>query len=251
MGEGVKDSSKIAFQIVFYYFGKIFFMLNGSQLFALAMPHIGEKYILGSIAPKNDKNYNGPWDCAEFASWLVYQVSGRLYGCANNFGEPSGADAYSGYWARDAAKLGTKISVQEAAGTRGAALVRLAGKDLIGHVAISNGAGKTVEAHSTKTGVIVGNISNRRWDFGVLVPWINYEKLTDLEIREPGKIYRYKNPQEYEEKTKEIQKALGLDPDGFFGLKTFTAVRDFQRVSGLVADGEVGFLTAAKLGITL
>lgn len=226
-------------------------MINGSRLLDLALPHIGEKYVLGVIVPKDDKDYSGPWDCAEFASWLVFQLSGRLYGCANNYGDPSSADAYSGFWARDAEKYGTKISVEEAAGTRGAALVRIAGKNLIGHVAISNGTGKTIEAHSSKTGVIIGNISNRRWDFGVLIPWINYEKISDPEIKPAGKIYRYKNPPEYDDKVKEIQKALGLKPDGFFGAKTFAAVREFQRLSGLLADGEVGFLTAAKLGITI
>ncbi len=39
--------------------------------------------------------------------------------------------------------------------------------------------------------------------------------------------------------------------DGIFGAKTTTAVKYFQRVNGLTADGIVGKATAAKLGITL
>lgn len=230
-------------------------MQQGAQLYEIGISHIGEKYVLGAVVPKDDKEYSGPWDCAEFASWLVYQVSGRLYGCADNFGDPSGADAYSGFWARDARKLGVIITTEQAAVTKGAALLRIGGKDLIGHVAISNGAGKTIEAHSTKTGVIKGHISGRRWDFGVLVPWLVYEANSSLLPKGPinsiGKIYRYENPPTFDNKVKEIQKALGMKPDGFFGQKTFSAVRDFQRVSGLVADGEVGQMTASKMGITI
>ena len=39
-----------------------------------------------------------------------------------------------------------------------------------GHIAISDGGGGTVEAHSTKAGVIASTISGRRWDMGILIP---------------------------------------------------------------------------------
>lgn len=226
-------------------------MTDGDKLYDLATLHEGEKYILGSIAPKNDPLYEGPWDCAEFASWLVFQLSGKLYGCADNSGNPSGADAYSGFWARDARKLGIIITVAQAASTRGAAVIRVAGPDLIGHVVISDGKGGTIEAHSSKMGVIHSSLSFRRWDFGVLIPWLTYFENEGTQIKKPGKIYRYEIPVKYEKKVEEIQKALGIRPDGYFGPKTFNAVKGFQRNSGILADGEVGQITAAKMGITL
>lgn len=227
--------------------------MTGQQLYQLGLPHVGQKYVFGVVVPKNDKDYDGPWDCAEFASWLVYQLTGRLYGCANNNGDPAGADAYSGFWATDANKIGKKISVEEAIRTPGAALIRIAGKNLIGHVAISNGHGGTVEAHSTKTGVITSTASGRRWDYGALVPWIDYTAGPNVvPIQKPtGKIYRYTTPMMFDEKIKKIQEALGLKADGWYGPKTYNAVKAFQVKASLVADGEVGPNTAAKLNLSL
>lgn len=228
-------------------------MPTGHELLKLAGQHVGEKYALGAIVPKDYKEYSGPWDCAEFASWLVYQLTGKLYGCAYNQGDPHGADAYSGFWVRDASRLGKKITVQQAAQIPGAVIIRIAGPDLIGHVVISNGAGGTIEAHSTKAGVISSSLNNRRWDFGVLVPWIEYKLLNPEHppIIKPGKVYRWTNPMMKADKIKEIQTALSITADGYYGPKTFNAVRVFQRNESLVADGEVGPNTAARLGISI
>lgn len=227
--------------------------MTGDQLFKLAVPHQGEKYVLGTIAPKDYPGYDGPWDCAEFASYLVYQLSSRLYGCANNNGNPRGADAYSGFWARDAIKLGEKISLDQAAKIRGAVVLRIAGDDQIGHLVISDGAGSTIEAHSTKAGVIASTLHGRRWDFGVLVPWIKYSILDAAHpsLKKPGRIFRWTKPMMWDDKIKEIQRALGIRPDGYYGPKTYNSVKAFQRNVNLVADGEVGPLTASKLGITI
>ena len=70
-------------------------------------------------------------------------------------------------------------------------------------------------------------------------------------LARPAKIYRYVKPMMYAEKIKEIQRVLGVKPDGWYGAKTFNAVRVFQRNENLVADGEVGPQTAARLGISL
>jgi N-acetylmuramoyl-L-alanine amidase len=47
-------------------------MATGAQLLALAETRIGEKYVNVQV-PKDNPKWHGPWDCAEFASWLVYQ----------------------------------------------------------------------------------------------------------------------------------------------------------------------------------
>lgn len=48
---------------------------------------------------------------------------------------------------------------------------------------------------------------------------------------------------------KAVQRALGITPDGNFGPKTEAAVKLFQADQGLVADGLVGRMTRAALGI--
>jgi len=49
------------------------------------------------------------------------------------------------------------------------------------------------------------------------------------------------------EAVKEIQQALGIQADGFFGAKTEQAVKEFQAAQSLDADGVVGPRTRAKM----
>ena len=42
------------------------------------------------------------------------------------------------------------------------------------------------------------------------------------------------------EEVKAVQKSLGLNPDGYFGLETEQAVKEFQVKQGYTADGVVG-----------
>ena len=98
--------------------------VRGERILQLGRKHIGEPYVLGSLAPKDNPKWRGPWDCAEFASWLAFQAAGVLYGCASDSADPASADAYTGYWARDAEALGVKISIEQAMRTPGAAVLR-------------------------------------------------------------------------------------------------------------------------------
>ena len=54
-------------------------MPSGSDLLKKAATHVGEQYLLGVVVPKDNAQWKGPWDCAEFASWCVFQAAGRLY----------------------------------------------------------------------------------------------------------------------------------------------------------------------------
>lgn len=49
------------------------------------------------------------------------------------------------------------------------------------------------------------------------------------------------------EKVKAIQRALGIEEDGIFWIKTEDAVKEYQRTHGLVADGIVGDKTWARM----
>jgi N-acetylmuramoyl-L-alanine amidase len=232
---------------------------EGSRILKLAIRHLGEKYILGALAPKNNPGWKGPWDCAEFASWLTFQVSSTLYGCDKSSGDPATADAFTGYWARDAKAKGERIPVEQAARIPGAAVLRIPQAGAIGHIVISDGKGGTIEAHSTKSGVIESTLTNRRWDIGILVHGILYnEGLNTSILNKPTiAIYRLKNPHMKGKTVKDIQRALndaGFDCggiDGDFGPQTQAAVVSFQLTCGLIADGEVGAITAKRLGIKL
>lgn len=231
--------------------------VSGENVLRLARKHVGQKYVLGVAVPKNNPQWTGPWDCAEFLSWIIYQAAGILYGCNKVSGDPATAEAYTGYWQADVVKRGIKVSVERAARTPGAAVLRIPQAGASGHIVVSDGSGGTVEAHSTKRGVIESTLANRRWDTGVLVPGVLYKEGSErVDVAPPqGEIYRLTRVRMTGPKVKLIQRALkeaGFDPggiDGEFGPMTQAAVVAFQVSRGLVSDGEVGSRTAKALGI--
>ena len=232
-------------------------MPTGDGILARARAHIGEKYEHG-IAPKDDPDWKGPWDCAEFASWLVFQESGVLYGCPDDVA-PAKSDAYTGRWQEDSARKGLRIPVEQAAATPGAMLLRYppSGGGM-GHIAVSDGRGGTVEAMGRRYGVLKGQVAGRRWDTGVLVPGVDYAA-SGRRVPTPGPavLFARNLPNMGGEAVKAIQRALkakGFDPsgiDGDFGEATAQAVQAFQEAQGLVPDGEVGPETAKLLGVNL
>lgn len=236
-------------------------MASGQGLVERAKRHIGEKYILGSRAPKDDPNWRGPWDCAEFISWLVYQEAGVLYGCDNNKGEPHKADAYTGYWKRDAENSGIRVSPEKAKGTVGGILLRYppVAKKGVGHIVLSDGRGGTIEAMGSRYGVKAGKVDGRgTWQAGILLPEITYDGSDEsMEVSGPSHLFALNAPNMSSSAVKGIQEALkakGFDPgeiDGEFGQKMLEAVVAFQEAQGLVVDGEVGEETAELLGINL
>jgi N-acetylmuramoyl-L-alanine amidase len=230
--------------------------MTGDNIVLLGDKHVGEPYAVGAKVPKDDANYKGPWNCTEFVSWLYYQTFGILYGCAENNGDPGGEDGYSGYWARDAHALGQIITIEEAKATPGAAILRFAGNGDVGHVAVSDGNGGTVEAHGKNDGITNSVVDGRRWDMGVLVPGVTYKPNPIMPYRPPSiTVYRLTHPNMVSTEIARIQAALkrrGFDTDGIdniFGELTFQAVKLFQDSVGLNPDGEVSALTAAALDI--
>lgn len=236
-------------------------MSDGAKMLTLAESRISEKY-LNVLVPKNDPDWHGPWDCAEFVSWLVYQVSDKLYGCVDNSANPATVEAYTGAWKRDAATLGNKIPWQDAAGIVGAILLRYPpAPGSMGHIVVSDGQGGTVEAMGKKWGVCRGKATGRAWDTGLLVPWLNYGNVTPgpaaASVAAPTLLYAIGRAGMKADVVKDIQRALataGFSPgpiDGDYGHNTTAAVAAFQTVKGLVVDGQVGTQTAKALGVTL
>lgn len=233
-------------------------MHTGEELFAKALTYKGLPYVLGVLVPKGNENYRGAFDCAEFASYVLYQVSGIAYGWANDKGAPNGADAYTGFFARDAEQLGIKISIEEAMATRGAYLLRIGGDGLIGHIVFSDGNGGTMEANCTKYGLIQSTAQGRRWSIGIKVPGIEYTTANTLpgSPHEAPEVIFVTDPFLAGDKVVKIQQALlnkgyHVIVDGKYGPGTSAVVKMFQITHQLVADGEVGPQTATALGVSL
>ena len=230
---------------------------SGAGMLRLAREHIGEEYRNIQI-PKDNARWKGPWDCAEFMSWLVYQEAGILYGCVDNQANPKTADAYTGSWKIDVERFGKRVSVEEAAATVGGIVLRYPpGAGKMGHIAMCDGKGGTVEAKGRRYGVVADKVHGRKWDSGVLIPGISYESGLTMAVVPPEVVYAPGAPNMVKAIIIRIQEALkvrGFDPgeiDGDFGPITQAAVAAFQEAEGLVVDGEVGPETAKALGISL
>jgi hypothetical protein len=221
----------------------------------VALRHVGEPYVLGARVPMASRRWRGPWDCAEFASWCLYRATGVLYG-VKPADDPVRADAYTGWWIDQARRDKAIVPLELAVRTRGAFLLRAAAKNWLGHIAISDGRGGTVEAHSSKSGVIRGRVEQRRWDYGVIVSGVKAVAGAGLPaVKVRAQTLRLTRPMMKGTLVRQVQRVLrdaGYAPgpvDGEYGPQTAHAVQQYQAAHGLVADGEVGPLTLRKMGI--
>lgn len=232
-------------------------MATDTQLLNLAESRVGEKYV-NVLVPKDNGNWHGPWDCAEFVSWVVFQAVGKLYGCTDDHGNPATTEAYSGAWVRDA-ENGTLIKTDRAAAnnTPGVILIRrppMAGS--MGHIALTDGKGGTVEAAGTGLGVCRKKVEGRDWDYFCKIPDVDYNASgAAVPVKPLPYLLKLTHPNMEGDVVKSVQNALeaaGFDPgdiDGVYGPHTVSAVYAFQRMNRLVADGVVGPATAKKLGV--
>lgn len=137
--------------------------MTGADLVQQALSHLGEAYQLGAAADLEDPDYAGPWDCADFVSWCVYQTFGVKLGLT------SAGHPYSGAWINWAEEPANSVSLEQAFQTAGAILVRRAHHYGAGHVAISDGGGGTIEARGARYGVVRAKGRGRIWDLGGVI----------------------------------------------------------------------------------
>ncbi|WP_323379154.1 C40 family peptidase [Pyxidicoccus xibeiensis] len=119
-----------------------------------ALSQAGDRYIFGAEVNLNDKNPKA-FDCSELVQWAAHQAGVSI---------PDGTMNQLPH----VKNKGTTISVAEALRTRGALLFRP------GHVAISLGDGRTIEAKGSAYGVGIFSAHNRGWTTGALVPGLKY-----------------------------------------------------------------------------
>jgi len=230
-------------------------MATGKQIVELAETKLGQQYVFGARVPLDNRAWSGPWDCAEYCSWVVYQAAKFIYGCTDDSEPPAIADPYTGSWKRDVLSLGIQISVGEAAVIKGAMLLRRSANS--GHIAISNGDGDTtLEARGRLYGVVRYVISGRTWDYGVLVPGVEYDRTRAPSTYQSPFIVRNTPAGRFSGfAVTDVQRRLanlgllGGAPTGVYDDKTEVAVRDYQISRGLTPDGELTTETAQQLGI--
>lgn len=119
---------------------------------ALALQQAGKRYVYGAYASPSNPNPTA-FDCSELVQWCCERVG--IKGCPRT-------STQQRQWCQSG---GTAISVQSAINTKGALLFAN------GHVAISLGNGKTIEAMDAALGVRQGNATgNRGWIAGGKIP---------------------------------------------------------------------------------
>lgn len=122
---------------------------SAAQFVAIALAQLGDSYVYGAETSASDPNPNA-FDCSELVQWALART---------------GITFTDGSSAQIAAC--TPISVEQAIKTRGALLHHP------GHIAISLGDGKTIEAANSRVGVVSYNAAGRFTDAG-LVPGLRY-----------------------------------------------------------------------------
>lgn len=225
-----------------------------------------------SLLAAKRKQYPGYYLAADFESQLGHKVHdcvGLIKGYRWCDGPEDGTPAYIG--AQDVAVAG----LYRQCGAKGDILSMPDEPGVcvfmgnMGHVGVYIGGGRVIEAMGHAYGVVETRLQGRGWAFWGKPDWIDYGEgapaagntshtsVAGAGIR-PSYFYRVALPLL---KTGmvcgEVRTAQRLlialrylpagEDDGEFGPKTFKAAQDFQRVRGLLADGEIGGDTWSEL----
>lgn len=132
------------------------------KLADLLLAQKGDKYVFGSEANRTDPNPEA-FDCSELIEWGMESLG---------FGDfPDGSMNQRAFCERE----GKKLTVSTAIHLRGALLFRDISVNGVGHVALSLGNGKTIEARGSDYGVGVFSATEGRvWTSGATIPGLDY-----------------------------------------------------------------------------
>lgn len=208
-----------------------------------------DEYEMGGAAvPGTPSNQTREWDC----SGLVYTKLQEL-----GIDSPRSSTEQLAWCEEN----NTIISLERGIQTRGALLLRKKKTgETYGHVAVSLGDGRTIEALGEDWGVgIFSATSNRTFSHAALVPGLIYGKTRvppaqtgpATPARPPGRptLRRGSRGSDVEFLQQTLEE-FGYDPgpiDGIFGSRTERAVKDFQTAKRLLVDGIVGKQTWGAL----
>lgn len=135
-------------------------MVTADDIVIEALTQTGKRYVFGAEANPLDPDPNA-FDCSELVEWAC-----RRLGVA--FPDGSGPQIA----ACEAA--GTVIPRADAVRTRGALLFRRPTPNRSGHVAISLGDGRTIEAMDPARGVRIGDGKRPGFELGAMIPGVTY-----------------------------------------------------------------------------
>lgn len=127
-------------------------MTQRDQFVAAMLSRVGYRYHDG---PTRCTGADGYFDCSGLQAFGLVQSGAR----------PAGYCGDSATMAADVHNAGTVLTRDQARATRGAWAIRSRNNSIIpgvGHIVCSLGDGRTVEAHSTASGVIVGTFDGNR-----------------------------------------------------------------------------------------
>lgn len=136
----------------------------------LCLAQKGDKYIFASEASATDPNPEA-FDCSELIEWASHRLKTVM---------PDGSMNQRAYCQGSK----TMISLAKARSTRGAIVFRDISVTGVGHVAVSLGNGKTIEARGSAYGVGVFPFDNRGWTEAALHPGLDYRKRTKPKMDE-------------------------------------------------------------------
>jgi hypothetical protein len=150
-------------------------MKTGQDLLREAEKRLGDDYELGADVPlEQGDDYHGETDCAEMATEVSHEVTGKIYGALR--ADSTNPDPWTGEWyAQMRAGEVIQITVERAVHIPGALLLRRSKNG--GHIAFSDGKGGTVEAMGEQYGVCRGRAQGRGFQWGILLPGVKYEEV--------------------------------------------------------------------------
>ncbi len=143
-------------------------MFDIHRLLSVLSTKLGERYDLHQQIPPWDGAWNGPWNCSAFLAWGLWQAGDRrMLGCRlcppSSHSKSTFPDwwkachiwAWTEWFYEDLERYAIKVSEDEAVRTPGIIGMyrphEMAGHS-IGHIAVSLGGNRIIEAHGAQHG---------------------------------------------------------------------------------------------------